>query len=90
MTSALAEACIEHDKVLLYTNGCFGYGDHGEAWITEETPFSPSPMGVGSRRGGRAADGPSREGEPKRSSILTAGFVYGPGGLFKNLVSTTP
>ena len=82
MTLALAEACIEHDKVLLYTNGCFGYGDHGEAWITEETPFSPSPMGVGHAAVvERLTAFHAREN--LKVIILTAGFVYGPGGLFK-------
>ena len=82
MTLALAKACIEHDKVLLYTNGCFGYGDHGEAWITEETPFSPSPMGVGHAAVvTRLMDLHAREN--LKVVILTAGFVYGPGGLFK-------
>ena len=82
MTLALAEACIEHDKVLLYTNGCFGYGDHGEAWITEETPFSPSPMGVGHAAVvARLMDLHAQK--DLKVVILTAGFVYGPGGLFK-------
>ena len=82
MTLALAEACLEHNKVLLYTNGCFGYGDHGDAWITEKTPLSPSPMGVG-----HAAVVEQLLDLYKTKNlkviVLTAGFVYGPGGLFK-------
>ena len=82
MTLALAEACLEHDKVLLYTNGCFGYGDHGEAWITEETPLSPSPMGVGHAAVLERLMTLHAQRNLK-VIILTAGFVYGPGGLFK-------
>ena len=82
MTLALAEACLEHDKVLLYTNGCFGYGDHGDAWITEETPLSPSPMGVGHAAVVKQLLN-LYETKNLKVVILTAGFVYGPGGLFK-------
>ena len=47
MPLALARACIEHGKRLVYTSGCFNYGDRGAHWITEETPFEPSPLGEG-------------------------------------------
>ena len=83
MTSALAEACLEHAKALIYTNGCFGYGDHGDEWITEETPLSPSPMGLGHAAMVRHLDDLSAKKNLK-VIILTAGFVYGPGGLFKS------
>ena len=46
MTTALAQACLEHDKKFIYTSGCFNYGDHGDEWITEQTPLNPSPLGV--------------------------------------------
>lgn len=82
MTSALAEACLEHDKLLIYTNGCFGYGDHGDEWITEETPLDPSPMGLGHAAMVRYLDDLHARKNLK-IIILTAGFVYGPGGLFK-------
>ena len=82
MTLALAEACLEHNKVLLYTNGCFGYGDHGDAWITEETPLSPSPMGVGHAAVVKQLLN-LYETKNLKVIVLTAGFVYGPGGLFK-------
>ncbi len=83
MTSALAEACLEHDKHLIYTNGCFGYGDHSDEWITEETPLDPSPMGLGHAAMVRyLADLHTRKN--LKVIILTAGFVYGPGGLFKS------
>ncbi len=83
MTRALAEACLAHDKVLLYTNGCFGYGDHGDAWITEQTPLSPSPMGLGHAAMVRELTRLHAE-RGLKAIILTAGFVYGPGGLFKS------
>ena len=82
MTLALAEACIEHGRLLVYTNGCFGYGDHGDEWITERTPLAPSPMGVGHALVvARLRD--LHERRRLRLVVLTAGFVYGPGGLFK-------
>ena len=82
MTASLADACLEHDKVLIYTDGCFGYGDHGDVWITEETPLSPSPMGLGHAAMVRHLNDLSSQ-KGLKVIILTAGFVYGPGGLFK-------
>ena len=82
MTSALAEACLKHDKLLIYTNGCFGYGDHSDKWITEETPLNPSPMGLGHAAMVRHSNDLHAQ-RGLKVIILTAGFVYGPGGLFK-------
>ena len=82
MTLALAQACVDHDKVFIYTNGCFGYGDHGDNWITEETPLSPSPMGVGHAAMVKKLDEMHNK-KGLKVIVLTAGFVYGPGGLFK-------
>lgn len=82
MTSALAQACLKHNKLLIYTNGCFGYGDHGDEWITEETPLNPSPMGLGHAAMVRHLNNLFAQKNLK-VIILTAGFVYGPGGLFK-------
>ena len=82
MTSALADVCLKYDKLLIYTNGCFGYGDHGDEWITEETPLNPSPMGLGHTAMVRHLNDLHAQRNLK-VIILTAGFVYGPGGLFK-------
>lgn len=82
MTNALAEACLAHDKALLYTSGYFNYGDHGDAWITETTPTKPSPLGVGHQQMVEYLFGLHRQ-HGLRVAVLTAGFVYGAGGLFK-------
>src|SRR6185312_10595002 len=50
MTEALAGACREQGKRLVYTGGCFDWGDRGEARIDATTPLDPSPMGVGHAR----------------------------------------
>ena len=81
MTTALAHVCFEHDLKFVYTNGCFGYGDHGDAWIDEETPLHPSPMGVG--HAAMVTELTRLREQGLKLVILTAGFVYGPGGLFK-------
>ena len=83
MTSALAEACLKYGKLFVYTNGCFGYGDHSDEWITEETPLNPSPMGLGHAAMVHHLNDLSAR-ENLKVIILTAGFVYGPGGLFKS------
>ena len=84
MTEALAEACLEHDKSLLYTSGYFGYGDHGDAWITETTLTNPTPLGVGHQRMVEYLIGLQRQ-HGLRAAFVTAGFVYGAGGLLQNL-----
>ncbi len=82
MSLAIARACIEHDKRLVYTSGCFNYGDRGAQWITEETPFEPSPLGEGHAKiTTELLRLHAREGLD--TAILSPGFVYGPGGMFK-------
>jgi len=41
MTSARAAECIARRRRLVYASGVFSYGDRGDQWITEETPFNP-------------------------------------------------
>ncbi|MGI8529925.1 MAG: NAD-dependent epimerase/dehydratase family protein [Geodermatophilaceae bacterium] len=77
MTHALAEACLEHGRRLLYTGGCFDWGDHGEEWIDETTPLTPSPMGVGHARQAVYLDQQHRDAGLDVVR-LSPGFVYGP------------
>ncbi len=81
MTEALADACVRHGRRLLYTGGCFDWGDHGEEWIDEQTPLNPSALGVGHARQARYLD--MRYSKDGLDLVrLSPGFVYGPGGLF--------
>lgn len=82
MTETLAEACVKHDRKLVYTSGCFNYGDNGSRWITEETPPNPSPLGEGHHAVAARLLG-LHEDEGLRVTIIAPGFVYGAGGLFK-------
>jgi nucleoside-diphosphate-sugar epimerase len=83
MTSALAEACLEHGRRLLYTGGCFDWGDNGEEWITENTALSPSPMGEGHAR--EAGLLQRMHAERGLNVVrLNPGFVYGSGGLLRS------
>ena len=83
MTAALAQACLVHGRRLLYTGGCFDWGDHGEEWITENTALSPSPMGEGhAREAGLLQQLHSERGLDVVR--LNPGFVYGPGGLLSS------
>jgi nucleoside-diphosphate-sugar epimerase len=82
MTRTLAQACLAHDKKLLYTSGIFNYGDHGDAWITEQTPLQPSPLGEAHTRMVRELL-PLYQEQHLRVILLSPCFVYGPGGLFK-------
>ena len=81
MTRTLADACVTQGKRLIYTGGCFDWGDHGEDWVDEDTPLTPSPMGEGHAR--QAADLDRRHAQEGLDVVrLSPGFVYGPGGLF--------
>jgi len=81
MTSALADACLRHGTRLVYTGSCFEWGDHGEDLIDEDTPMTPSPLGVGQARQSRELERRHRE-EGLDVVQLIPGFVYGPGGVF--------
>ncbi|MDZ5663182.1 NAD-dependent epimerase/dehydratase family protein [Nocardioides sp. S-58] len=81
MAQALADACVGHGRRLVYTGGCFDWGDHGDAWIDEATPLTPSPLGVGHARMARELDALHRD-RGLDVVRLSPGFVYGPGGLF--------
>src|SRR5262252_5949590 len=83
MTTALASACLDQGRRLVYTGGCFDWGDHGEEWITEETPLSPSPMGEGHAREALLLQ--RMHAERGLDVVrLNPGFVYGPGGLLRS------
>ena len=82
MTRTLARACLAHDKTLLYTSGVLYYGDHGEQWITEQTPPHPSPLGEVHTKMVEELLTLAQD-QHLRVIILSPGFVYGPGGLFK-------
>lgn len=80
MATALAEECERYGRRLVYTGGCFDWGDHGEEWIDEATPLTPSPLGVGHARMAHALDARHRDAGLDVVR-LSPGFVYGPGGL---------
>ncbi len=83
MTSqTLARACLAHNKKMLYTSGVFNYGDHGQEWITEQTPLHPSPLGEAHTKVAEELLALYRT-QHLRVIIISPGFVYGPGGLFK-------
>lgn len=81
MSDALAHACLDAGKRLLYTAGTFVYGDHGAEWIDESTPHTPAPLGAGHADGAARLRALATRGLD--SVVLYAGFAYGPGGNFK-------
>ncbi|MGF1662754.1 MAG: NAD-dependent epimerase/dehydratase family protein [Kineosporiaceae bacterium] len=81
MTGTLADACREQGKRFVHTSGCFTFGDHGEGWITEATPFDPSPLGVG--HASEVATLRAMHQQGLDGVVISPGFVYGPGGLFR-------
>lgn len=87
MAGSLADACVRKGRRLVYTGGCFDWGDHGDEWIDEATPLTPSPMGVGHARQADVLDRRHRE-EGLDLVRLSPGFVYGPGVCSCQLSST--
>ena len=81
-TRALADACVRHGRRLVYTGGCFDFGDHGDAWIDESTPLTPSPLGEGHTAMAHELEAAHRE-RGLDVVRLAPGFVYGAGGLFR-------
>jgi len=50
MTGALAAECLARKRRLIYTSGVFSYGDCGERWVDEETPFNRRHSAPGTPR----------------------------------------
>jgi nucleoside-diphosphate-sugar epimerase len=80
-TAALAEACIAAGARLVYPSGAFVWGDHGDRWIDEDTPFTPSPLGAGKAAVTRRLR--VLRGRGLDAVVLHLGFVYGPGSTFR-------
>ncbi|MFL6128481.1 MAG: NAD-dependent epimerase/dehydratase family protein [Mycobacteriales bacterium] len=80
-TAALAEACLAAGARLVYTSGAMVWGDHGEDWIDERTPMTPSPLGVGKAAVVRRLRALQERGLD--SVVLHLGFVYGAGSTFR-------
>jgi nucleoside-diphosphate-sugar epimerase len=78
-TSTLVEACRAGGTRLVYTSGC----DHGDAWVTEETPLAPAPLSAGHTRQVRRLRQEAARGLDV--VVLHLGFVYGPGGTFQRV-----
>jgi dihydroflavonol-4-reductase len=81
-TETLANQCVAKKRRFMYTSGVFVYGDCGDEWVTESTPFKPSPLGAGHASEIRKL----RELRTQSGLdfvVVSAGFVVGPGGLFK-------
>ena len=80
-TRALAEVCAQVGNRLVYTGGCFDWGDGGDRILKEDSPLAPSPMGVG--HAAMAAELATRASRDGLDYVrVVPGFVYGPGGLF--------
>jgi 2-alkyl-3-oxoalkanoate reductase len=81
-TAALAESCLAAGSRLVYTSGAFVWGDHGDRWIDEGMPLTPSPLGVGKAAVTRRLRALRQRGLD--SVVLHLGYVYGPGSTFRS------
>jgi nucleoside-diphosphate-sugar epimerase len=89
MTGVLAGACTAAGTGPVSTGGCSDRGDHGEDLIDEDTPITPSPMGVGSAR--QAADLDRRHREDGLDVVrLSPGSSTGRAGCSRRRSSSRP
>ncbi len=74
-------------KGLILTLGVLSYGDHGEAWVDEDTPREP--IGYG-RFSGPAVHTLAHLAESKRvkATFMFPGWAYGNGSWFKDMLLT--
>ena len=82
--STLINAAMEGQvRGVVLTFGVLGYGEHGEEWVDEDTPWEP--LGYG-RFISAARDQLKHLAEYKRlpATFLFPGWVYGNGGWFKD------
>jgi 2-alkyl-3-oxoalkanoate reductase len=84
MTAELARVCADNGSRLVYTSGCFGYGDRGADWSAGDKLLIPPPL-VSDHARQVARLRALRAEEGLDVVILHLGFVYGPGGTFKNV-----
>ncbi|GAC1497844.1 MAG: NAD-dependent epimerase/dehydratase family protein [Ktedonobacteraceae bacterium] len=82
MTRTLAKACLQHGKKFVYTSSTLAYGDHGDQWITEQDALHAPPISEAHEQLAKEMVAMHRE-QGLRVIIIAPGWVYGPGGLFK-------
>nr|MBA2677616.1 NAD-dependent epimerase/dehydratase family protein [Ktedonobacteraceae bacterium] len=82
MTRTLSRACLQHDKKFVYTSSTLAYGDHADVWITEQDALHAPPIAEGHEQLVKELLPLHRE-QHLRAIIIAPGWVYGPGGLFK-------
>jgi nucleoside-diphosphate-sugar epimerase len=82
MTRTLSQACLQHNKTFVYTSSTLTYGDHADRWITEQEPLHAPPIAEGHEQLVKELL-PLHRDQHLHVIIIAPGWVYGPGGLFK-------
>ena len=82
MTHTLSQACLLHDKKFVYTSSTLTYGDHADKWITEQDTLHAPPIAEAHEQLAKELLSLHRE-QNLHVIIIAPGWVYGPGGLFK-------
>jgi nucleoside-diphosphate-sugar epimerase len=71
-------------KALINTSAFLTVGDHGDAWIDEDTPLTPGLRGKAYLEGEKLVEESYRQGLPGVS--LRLGLVYGASGFFAKMI----
>ncbi len=82
MTQTLSQACLQHDKKFVYTSSTLTYGNHADKWITEQDALDAPPIAKAHERLVKELLALHRE-QNLHVNVIAPGWVYGPGGLFK-------
>lgn len=86
MTIALAEACMKGGIPLIYTSGALVHSTNSaNDWIDEKSPIRPVLLAKGHADMLHKLDEFRAQG--LMSTTITPGFVYGPGGIFADMVA---
>jgi nucleoside-diphosphate-sugar epimerase len=85
MTRTLADACLEHRKLLVYTSGALAHRPDADGWVNEKSPLGGCRLAKGhADLVGELMGRPRKRG--LNVQIVTPGFVYGAGSFLLQTV----
>ncbi|MBL8850873.1 MAG: NAD(P)-dependent oxidoreductase, partial [Planctomycetaceae bacterium] len=82
MTRNLARACLAQSKRFIYTSGALTHMGRGDEWLDVAAPPRPCRLAQGHADMVNELQTMHAE-EGLRATIISPGFVYGPGGFLK-------
>lgn len=85
MTRSLAGACLDQNKLLVYTSGAMAHSSVDDEWIDAEAPLRPCLLAKGHAEMVAELGGLYR-GRGLRVMVISPGFVDGAGGFLRETI----